>query len=322
MAAQFLAGLSEPGSTQCPLSSDDLCTSPNMVYARAAWVLEDMKQKGLKPDVASYNAFISACGKAKRTDLAFNAFHEMKQRGLEPDLTTYNRVIRACKVTKQALQAVELLKEMRRRNVEPDISTYRAVSKVCMDCDMASKAWEVFEEMLCAGLCPNEITASDLSKAHVGMREEHVRPVLEISAPPGLELPATSPGHVYDSYDSNNWGYSQAYNWWTPNAILNPVDGAHGLKEYAMAWHAGTFGGEQWSMYQNSAWSMGEKLQDDAYERESTAPSSNGKQDEDGSGSASENTTEGPGRFTYKVPDEMTRGPAKLRQSRNKIPSA
>ena len=59
-------------------------------------LLAEMKTAGLKPNVITYNAAISACEKGGRADEALKLLAEMKTAGLEPDVITYNAVISAC----------------------------------------------------------------------------------------------------------------------------------------------------------------------------------------------------------------------------------
>ena len=83
---------------------------------------------GVAPDHISYNATMQACAKAQRAGRALALLGEMRERGLEPDVPSYNCAISA--VGKDAAaagggggwdgsRALALLAEMRRHGLEP-----------------------------------------------------------------------------------------------------------------------------------------------------------------------------------------------------------
>ena len=82
-------------------------------------IYEEMKQRGLEPNVITCSALISACAKARKLDKAFEVFAEMKQRGLQPEVITCNALISACEKTQQVDKALEIFAEMKWRGLEP-----------------------------------------------------------------------------------------------------------------------------------------------------------------------------------------------------------
>ena len=53
-----------------------------------------MQLQGLQPNVISYSAVISACGKCGMPERASQLFDKMQQQELEPKVITYTIVIR------------------------------------------------------------------------------------------------------------------------------------------------------------------------------------------------------------------------------------
>ena len=71
-----------------------------------------MKQKGVVPNVITYNALISACEKGKQPEQAMEVFKAMQQQGVVPDVITYSALISACEKSKQPEQAMEVFKAL------------------------------------------------------------------------------------------------------------------------------------------------------------------------------------------------------------------
>jgi pentatricopeptide repeat protein len=52
---------------------------------KALEVFQEIRQRGVEPNVITYNALISACKKGKKAEKVLEVFQEQRQRGLEPD---------------------------------------------------------------------------------------------------------------------------------------------------------------------------------------------------------------------------------------------
>ena len=81
-------------------------------WQKALSILGEMQQRGLEPNVITYNALISACEKGHNAEKAMELFVEMHQRGLEPNVITYTTLISACAKDHNAEKAMELFTEM------------------------------------------------------------------------------------------------------------------------------------------------------------------------------------------------------------------
>lgn len=52
-----------------------------------------MKDAGIKPDLATYNYLLDACGRAGLTTEAWASFEDMQSTGIAPDIQTMNHLL-------------------------------------------------------------------------------------------------------------------------------------------------------------------------------------------------------------------------------------
>ena len=55
-----------------------------------------MLRYALEPNMVTYNALISACGKGQELRRAVDVCAEMRRQALEPNMVTYSGLISAC----------------------------------------------------------------------------------------------------------------------------------------------------------------------------------------------------------------------------------
>ena len=83
-------------------------------------LFEEMLQKGLQPNVITYNALISACGKFAMTAKALHLFEEMQKQGLQPKVITYTAVITTGGMKSgMTMRACSSLRRCRSRDFSP-----------------------------------------------------------------------------------------------------------------------------------------------------------------------------------------------------------
>jgi len=56
-------------------------------------LLDDLCDRGLLPDIISFNSAISACESVGQWETALNMLDEMRARGITPDIITNNSLI-------------------------------------------------------------------------------------------------------------------------------------------------------------------------------------------------------------------------------------
>ena len=100
--------------------------------------------------MAAYSATISVCEKSRQWKRALELLEEMKSRGIEPDVVSYNAAISACEKGKQWERTLELLEEMKGCNVEPDVVSYRAVLEA-LPLSELSQARDLLKQAIAGG---------------------------------------------------------------------------------------------------------------------------------------------------------------------------
>ena len=128
-------------------------------WKRAEAAFRLMEKMGIKPDVITYNSLINASGKAELWQMACSLLGEMRQNGIEPDVISYSAAISACeKGGGQWVWAVGLLDQMRESNIQPDVIAYSATISACEKGGQWERAVDILAEMRSHGVEPNMIS--------------------------------------------------------------------------------------------------------------------------------------------------------------------
>jgi len=107
------------------------------------------------PNVIIFNALISACEKAGRTDDALQMFADLEEgrlaRGVTPNTITYNAVISACGTAGRADDALRMFSHLEEHGpdhgVFPNATTYGAVISACGKAGRADDALRMFAHL-------------------------------------------------------------------------------------------------------------------------------------------------------------------------------
>ncbi|KAJ4869011.1 putative pentatricopeptide repeat-containing protein [Raphanus sativus] len=123
-----------------------------------AFFHEMTKEKGLKPDLVTYNSLIDVYCKAREMDKAYKLIDKMREEDVTPDVITYTTIIGGLGLIGQPDKAREVLKEMKEYGCYPDVPAYNAairnycIARRLRDADM------LVDEMVKKGLSPNATT--------------------------------------------------------------------------------------------------------------------------------------------------------------------
>merc|ERR1719375_73675 len=92
------------------------------------WLVRMLKE-GIKGDTISYTAMINACAKVGDVPKAEEWLVKMLEDGVEPNVVTFNAVIAACAKKGQGRRAESWLKKMKQADVFPNSFSYNSVAK-------------------------------------------------------------------------------------------------------------------------------------------------------------------------------------------------
>lgn len=112
----------------------------------AYMVLQEMKKKGLAPNVSFYNCLMEACCRKDLLRPAKKLWDEMFANGCSGNLKTYNTLIGKFSEAGEVEDAFRLFHRMSAKGVTPDITTYMSLLKgLCQETNFQG-AFEVFHK--------------------------------------------------------------------------------------------------------------------------------------------------------------------------------
>jgi pentatricopeptide repeat protein len=144
-------------------------------------VLDDMRRKGVPPNLITYTAVISACAKSAGSgygvyavDKGMQAMQMMQKDGILPDIITYNALLDACAKAASAGDAFgvergqRLLRMLRDVGLTPNIITFNTLMHTCAkssspeNLSAMKEALGVLETMGATGVRPDIVTYNAL----------------------------------------------------------------------------------------------------------------------------------------------------------------
>ncbi|KAJ1293709.1 hypothetical protein BS78_01G089400 [Paspalum vaginatum] len=118
-----------------------------------------MGEKGLEPDVVTYNCLINGLCKTYRVERAHEVFDEMLMKGCAPNRVTYNSFVRYYSAVNQVDKAVEWVREMiARGHGMASSSTYTPIIHSLCESRRVSEARRFLIDMAERGHVPREHT--------------------------------------------------------------------------------------------------------------------------------------------------------------------
>lgn len=125
-------------------------------YQRAFRIYAQMREEyGVYPDLPLYNTLIGYCAPLKDDVTAAFIVEEMRQRSIEPDVHTYNGLMN---VFGDAPQTMQVLDEIQKRKLKPNRRTYNTLMKACRANGDYDRAFSLFEEMKREGIVPDVVS--------------------------------------------------------------------------------------------------------------------------------------------------------------------
>ncbi|KAF9904664.1 hypothetical protein EC991_002410 [Linnemannia zychae] len=92
-------------------------------------LLQDMKARGIRPDVVTYGKLIHQYVILRDIEQAETLFHEMVKSGISPNAYTFNTLMNGFALIEEMDKAVELFRRMPKYGVQPDATTFTTLIK-------------------------------------------------------------------------------------------------------------------------------------------------------------------------------------------------
>eukprot|EP00898_Chlorokybus_atmophyticus_P002949 jgi/Chlat1/3655/Chrsp238S03642 len=123
--------------------------------------------RGIKPDVWTYTEMIDLAGTKDAQDVsrAWELFDDMKSKGIAPDVVFYTALIKLCESAGRHGEAMRAFLSMRKDGLRPNAVTSNTVIRACVRHGDLQYAFKVYEDMRDAGLAPNTATFESLIDA-------------------------------------------------------------------------------------------------------------------------------------------------------------
>ncbi|XP_057444386.1 pentatricopeptide repeat-containing protein At1g62930, chloroplastic-like [Lotus japonicus] len=115
-------------------------------------LLEKIKDKGIQPDMYTYNIIIDGLCTSGRLKDALEVFQELLMKGYQLNVVTYNIMINGLCIEGLSDEALTLQSKMEDNGCVPDAVTYETIIRALFRKSENDKAQKFLHEMIARGL--------------------------------------------------------------------------------------------------------------------------------------------------------------------------
>ncbi|CAI5737654.1 unnamed protein product [Hyaloperonospora brassicae] len=133
--------------------------------AHAVRVIGRMKERGVMPNVAVYNAVMRVCARAGRVPWAYTVMEKMQVAGFVPDRASFTILMNAAIAEGDLDKAFETFHLMRTHVAEPDEVAFSCLIHGFAREGRVERALNLLEDLLSCGLTPSLVTFNALMNA-------------------------------------------------------------------------------------------------------------------------------------------------------------
>ncbi|EFJ29567.1 hypothetical protein SELMODRAFT_61155, partial [Selaginella moellendorffii] len=127
-------------------------------YTQGRKLFDEMREKGLKPDLVTVNNMIKCYGCANRVDDAMDLFREFPDFGFEPDVCTYALLIDLLGKAGRVSEVRKLFLELQSRKLKPDEYVFNSMIANFSKWKDLGLADEALDYMKVCGIRPSTVT--------------------------------------------------------------------------------------------------------------------------------------------------------------------
>ncbi|XP_078431990.1 pentatricopeptide repeat (PPR) superfamily protein [Wolffia australiana] len=130
-------------------------------------VYNNIEDESTRNNVSICNSLLGCMVKDGKFESSMKMFEEMKLKGLLPDLFTYSTLLAGCsKLENGYSKALELVEELKSRGLGMDSVIYGNILAICAKNNLCEEAEHFFQQMIAVGLSPNLFHYSSLLNAY------------------------------------------------------------------------------------------------------------------------------------------------------------
>ncbi|GMY17464.1 pentatricopeptide repeat-containing protein At1g09900 [Fagus crenata] len=119
---------------------------------RAVGLLNEMRGKGLKPDIITYSSLVGGLSREGKVDEAIKFLHDLERLGVRPNAITYNSIMLGLCKAKQTSRAIDFLAYMVSRECKPTEATYTILIEGIANEGLAKEALELLNQLCSRGV--------------------------------------------------------------------------------------------------------------------------------------------------------------------------
>ncbi|KAG0173851.1 hypothetical protein DFQ28_002558 [Apophysomyces sp. BC1034] len=118
-------------------------------------IVKDIHSKGLKFDINTYNAVLSAYAKVQDYGVLLKMLQDMERDGLKPSVETYNVIAESIAERGEFRLMRKVMDSMEKNKIEPSASTYHQILRCLCNNEQLEQAMDTLELMQEKGVSPN-----------------------------------------------------------------------------------------------------------------------------------------------------------------------
>ncbi|KAI9272817.1 hypothetical protein BDA99DRAFT_533652 [Phascolomyces articulosus] len=132
-------------------------SSPKRVLQEVLAITNEIKSKGLKFDLNTYNALLAAYMRARNDHGVLKTLRDMKKNDVKPTLESYNTMLEAFGITGQLRNQAEVIEDMKQNNVSLSLTSYTHLLRGACTINAIEHALDIMEKMKAEGIQPNAV---------------------------------------------------------------------------------------------------------------------------------------------------------------------
>ncbi|KAF7826165.1 pentatricopeptide repeat-containing protein [Senna tora] len=109
------------------------------LFPNAETLLNQMEEKGIKPDLVTWNSLVSGYSMWGRSEEALTTINRIRSSGLTPNVVSWTAIISGCSQNENYKDALKFFSQMQAENVKPNSTTICSLLSACAGLSLLKK---------------------------------------------------------------------------------------------------------------------------------------------------------------------------------------